>query len=46
MVGRAKSNRVKAHANSRKKKMAMRTAVYEYELEQAKPANMGKSKSI
>jgi hypothetical protein len=46
MVSRAKSERVKGHANSRKKELTVRAAVHEYEREQAKPANLGKLKSM
>ncbi|KAF7352031.1 hypothetical protein MVEN_01165400 [Mycena venus] len=46
MVSRAKSERVKGHANSRRKELNIRGALHEYEREQAKPAILGKPKSI
>jgi hypothetical protein len=46
MVGRAKSDRVKAHRQSRKKEQNVMAAVLEYERERAKPANLGAPMSI
>ncbi|KAJ7826695.1 hypothetical protein B0H14DRAFT_3467526 [Mycena olivaceomarginata] len=46
MVSRAKPERVKAHANSRKKELNVAAAVEEYRREQLKPANLGKPKSL
>jgi transposase-like protein len=46
MVNRAKSDRVKAHANSRRTELNIRAAVDEYKREQCKPVHLGKPKSI
>jgi hypothetical protein len=46
MVGRAKSNRVKAHENARRAELRIVAALREHQLEHAKPAALGKPKSI
>ncbi|CAK5270732.1 unnamed protein product [Mycena citricolor] len=46
MVKRAQSNRVKAHLHVKKKENDIKKALAEYEREQAKPANLGRPKSI
>jgi hypothetical protein len=46
MVGRAKSNRVKAHENAQRAELRIAAALREHQLEHAKPAALGKPKSI
>jgi hypothetical protein len=46
MVGRAKSDRVKAHEQSHQKEFKVAAAVREYRLEQMRPAALGQKKSI